>query len=113
SEELKLEEVPKNPLVLLKQWMKEAMNAKLNDPNAFVLSTINGDLPDSRVVLLRDVSEKGLVFYTNYSSQKAIDIEHNPRVSLNFFWPELSRQLRIKATVEKLAKVDSDNYFAS
>ncbi|MEQ8624528.1 MAG: pyridoxamine 5'-phosphate oxidase [Vicingaceae bacterium] len=113
SGELSESEMPKNPYAVFENWMKTALDEKLKEPNAFTISTVVDQQPDSRVVLLRDFSEDGLIFYTNYSSKKAKDLEKNPQVSINFFWAELDRQIRIKARVEKLDPLKSDNYFAS
>ena len=106
-------EAPKNPLDLLHKWLEEAIKAELKEPNAFVLSTVNNAQPDSRVVLLRDAREEGLEFFTNYSSKKGQDLTHNNLVSINFFWVELDRQIRIHAKVDRLAAHFSDEYFAS
>ena len=106
-------EAPKNPLDLLHKWLEEAIKAELKEPNAFVLSTVNNAQPDSRVVLLRDAREEGLEFFTNYSSKKGQDLTHNNLVSINFFWVELDRQIRIHAKVDRLASHLSDEYFAS
>jgi pyridoxamine 5'-phosphate oxidase len=78
------------------------------------LSTVDlNGFPSSRIVLLRDISQGGLVFYTNYTSEKARHLESNPKSALNFFWVELERQIRIKGEVQKLSKVESDAYFQS
>ena len=82
--------------------------------NAFVLSTISNEIaPSSRVVLMRGFSEKGLVFYTNYNSQKSTEIMSNNNVSANFFWPQLEKQIRITENAEKISKEESDKYFNS
>lgn len=113
SAELSELEVPKNPIEFFKQWISDAMTAEIDEPNAFTLSTFGNDFPDSRVVLLRDLKEDGFSFFTNYTSQKAKEIETNPNVAVNFFWVELHRQIRIKARVGKLSSEDSDEYFNS
>ena len=79
-----------------------------------VLSTINEmGFPSSRVVLLKDIKSESFSFFTNYHSQKGLDIEANDKVSLLFFWPELQRQVRIEGRAGRLPKEDSDEYFAS
>ena len=113
SGKLSKSEMPESPFTVLEDWLKTALDKKLKEPNAFTISTVVDQQPDSRVVLLRDVSENGLIFYTNYSSKKAKDLEKNPHVAINFFWAELDRQIRIKAKVEKLDTKQSDAYFAS
>lgn len=105
------EDVLPNPLHFLHKWLNEAIDAGLKDPNAFVLSTVKNGQPDSRVVLLRDASDEGLQFFTNYASKKGEDLVRNNRVSVNFYWVELDRQIRIHATVSKLTAKQSDEYF--
>lgn len=106
-------DIPNNPGFLMKAWLSEAMEAGLNEPNAFTLATIGKEFPDCRIVLLRTLEDEGLSFYTNYTSQKAIDMENHPNVTANFFWLELHRQIKIKGSVEKLSAEQSDAYFAS
>lgn len=106
-------DAPEDPIDLLHEWLELAINNELKDPNAFVLSTVKNGQPDSRVVLLRDAHEDGLQFFTNYSSKKGEDLVRNNRVSLNFFWAELDRQIRIHGTVDKLSSEYSDDYFHS
>lgn len=103
-----------SPFQLLKLWLEEALNQKVNEPNAFVISTVNAESePSSRVVYLKDFVGENLVFYTNYQSQKGRDILQNPRVSILFFWPELERQIRITGMAKKCAEELSDAYFQS
>jgi len=104
--------IKNNPFDQFKYWMEEAINAEIKEPNAMVLSTVHDKRPSSRVVLLRDIRENGITFYTNYLSKKGYEIEHNPYASLNFFWPELERQVRIEGKVEKLPVDESKQYFA-
>jgi len=112
AQELRQSEVPENPFHLFQQWLKEALISKVEEPNAFTLSTMGEHYPDSRVVLLRDIQDDGFSFYTNYDSKKAGDLLKNPNVSVNFFWLELFRQIRIRAKAKKLAPEISDDYFA-
>ncbi len=103
-----------NPIMQFEKWMVEAANAEAQEPNAMVLSTSDEKgRPHSRVVLLRNLSEKGFSFYTNYSSDKASEIEKQPHVSLNFFWVEVERQVRVEGIAKKLSLVDSSDYFKS
>ncbi len=113
SSELNERNVPKNPFELFQNCLQIALDKELKDANAFTLSTAINNEPDSRIVLLRDVDEEGLTFYTNYSSKKAKDMENNPSVSVNFFWAQLDKQIRIKGTVKKLDSKTSDEYFSS
>ncbi len=103
-----------DPMVQFERWLNEAMSAKVNEPTAMTISTVgeNGR-PSSRVVLLKEVRCGNLVFFTNYHSHKGRDLEVNPVIAVNFFWPELERQVRIEGTVEKLAPELSDEYFQS
>lgn len=95
-------------------WFKDIIRTDNYDPTAMLLSTIDEHgHPDARVVLLKGLDEGHFLFYTNYKSAKANDIERNPHVSLNFFWPFLSRQIRIKGTAAKVTEHVSDEYFAS
>lgn len=101
-----------NPIVMFEQWLNEAIKAKAMEPNAMVLSTaaIDGK-PSSRVVLLKQITLDGFIFFTNYESRKAQQIEQNKYCALNFVWHELERQLRIEGVVEKIPGKDSDAYF--
>ncbi len=111
--ELNEKDSPENPLDLMHLWLDAAIKAELKDPNAFVLSTFDGEYPDSRVLLVRDIDENGIQFFTNYSSKKGKDMERNNKVALNFLWLDLDRQVRIHAKVEKLDAKMSDEYFNS
>ena len=101
-----------SPYDLFNVWIKQAFEVDKDNANAFVLSTVSKDLiPSSRVVLLRGFTEEGLVFFTNYDSQKSKDILVNNNVTANFFWPQLEKQIRISGTASKLQKEKSDEYF--
>ena len=103
-----------SPFDLFNIWIKQAFEVDKNNANAFVLSTVSKDLiPSSRVVLLRGFTEDGLVFFTNYNSQKSNDISVNSNVSANFFWPQLEKQIRISGTASKINKEKSDEYFSN
>jgi len=105
-------EVNENPFEQFKIWMSEAVDAQILDPYAMCLATIDEHgAPDSRVVYLRDITAEGFVFYTNYQSDKAIQIGVNPNVSLNFLWNELSRQVKIRGLASKAGAKLSDAYF--
>ncbi len=95
-------------------WFQEAVKAQVPEANAMILSTVgeNGR-PSARVVLIKDFDENGLIFYTNYKSQKAKEILVNPYASLTFFWPQLERQIRIEGLIEKVSEEESVNYFNS
>ncbi len=100
------------PHVQFEIWMKEAVDSKANEVQAFNLGTVSKEhKPSARIVYLREFSENEFYFYTNYQSQKGIDIQTNPHVCATFFWPELERQIRIEGTVEFASKEKSDAYF--
>lgn len=106
--------LPNNPYKMLDEWLEDAKAHAAFDYNAFVLSTVNAEgAPTSRVVLLRRSAEGGLVFYTNYNSDKGRDIANNPSVSANLYWPSLERQIRVRGEAQKMSAKDSDTYFAS
>jgi pyridoxamine 5'-phosphate oxidase len=106
-----LKEVP-NPVELLHAWLEDAMKAGIPEPNAMTLSTVDTlGQPSSRVVLLRGLSERGLEFYTNYTSRKAVEIADNAQVALLFFWSELHRQVRIEGQAVFTDAAVSDQYF--
>jgi len=112
--ELNEKDVNTNPVLQFEKWMVDAANAEVNEPNAMVLSTVDGNgHPHSRIVLLRNLNEKGFSFYTNYTSDKGAEIEKQPHVALNFFWVEVERQVRVEGVIEKLSLVDSVDYFKS
>ena len=101
-----------NPFVQFRLWFAEAKSAQILEPNAMTLATANASgEPSARVVLLKELDEQGFVFYTNYQSAKAQDIRANARVSLNFFWGELERQVRIRGAATKLSREESEAYF--
>jgi pyridoxamine 5'-phosphate oxidase len=104
---------PSSPHELLDQWLKEA-HSDSEDANAMTLSTVGSSgQPTSRIVLLRELSSKGIKFYTNYQSQKGKEIAENAHVSLNFFWPWVERQVRIGGNAVKLSNKENDEYFSS
>ena len=103
-----------NPIQYFMNWFKDALKVNKQEANACVLSTISSDnCPSSRIVLLKEVNENGFTFFTNYNSNKANDIDENPNVAINFYWPELERQVRITGTARKNSINESDTYFAS
>lgn len=102
------------PIEQFKRWFSDVIDVEPADPTAMLLSTVdeNGH-PDSRVVLLKGVEEGAFVFYTNYQSTKSIQIHNNPNVALNFYWPSLARQVRIRGQARRVSTTQSDDYFAS
>lgn len=101
-----------NPFVQFRRWFADAVEAKLKDPNAMTLATATPDgAPAARVVLLKDIDDRGLVFFTNYESRKGIELAANPRAALCFFWAPLERQVRVEGRVEKVTREESEAYF--
>ncbi|MCC6702881.1 MAG: pyridoxamine 5'-phosphate oxidase [Fluviicola sp.] len=111
----KLEDhVGDEPFALMAKWLRDAVEKPTNEPNAMAVSTIGLDgFPHSRVVYLKELLEEGLVFYTNYHSDKGRAIEQNPNVHALFFWSELERQISVTGTVLKVPEEMSDEYFQS
>jgi pyridoxamine 5'-phosphate oxidase len=106
--------VSQDPLDQFKIWLDEAIASDVLEPTALVLSTVSADCrPSARVVLLKEVSADGFVFFTNYESRKGQDLAQRPFASITFFWAELERQVRIDGTIEKVADEVSDTYFHS
>lgn len=111
---LEADGVDPDPLKQLTLWLTEAERADCEEHSAMVLSTVGTDgQPSSRVVLLKFLTEEGLVFFTNYSSRKGQEISLNPKVSACFFWPSLERQVRVEGKVSKTDVRISDQYFSS
>ena len=103
-----------NPILQFEKWFADAHNAGIKEPNAMTLSTATHDgLPSARIVLLKEVSERGFVCYTNYDSRKGRELAQNPYAALVFFWAELERQVRVEGTVAHVPRAESENYFAS
>jgi pyridoxamine 5'-phosphate oxidase len=102
-----------DPIDQFKIWYSEIEEVGYLEPNAMVLSTVdkNGS-PSGRNVLLKEIREDGFVFFTNYESRKANDIENNEKVSLTFSWNELRRQVSVEGTAEKISEIESDEYWA-
>ena len=106
--------VTTNPYDLFEKWFDEAVGAQILDPYAMIISTSSKEnQPSSRVVYLRDMIDGGIVFYTNYKSDKATELSSNPKISALFFWGELERQIRVEGEVKKVSEEVSDKYFES
>ena len=103
-----------DPLRQFDQWLHEALQAEVPEPNAMTVATVGSDLrPSTRVVLIKGYDERGLVWYTNYSSRKGQELAGNPFAALQFHWVELERVGRIEGRVEKVSDAESDAYFHS
>jgi pyridoxamine 5'-phosphate oxidase len=105
--------VLRNPIDQLQRWLQEAHNAGVLEPNAMCVSTVRDGQPSSRIVLLRGLDERGLVFFTSYFSRKGQEIAQNPRAAALFYWPLLERQVRVEGDADQLPEDESDAYFAS
>lgn len=114
SEGLDRDHLDDNPTRQFERWFHDAREAGLLEPNAMSLATTGCDgLPDLRTVLLKYFDDQGLVFYTNYQSRKARELEENPKAALLFPWIGLNRQVIVQGRVEKVSKTESLKYFAS
>lgn len=103
-----------SPFELFETWLQQAVDGGESEPNAFMITTASKNLqPASRIVYLKDVVDHRYVFYTNYHSKKGRDIDENPNVSMNFFWPKSARQVHISGICTKVNHEISDAYFAS
>ena len=103
-----------NPIVLFKKWFAEAEKSEINDPNALSLATSNKEgIPSVRMVLLKGLSDRGFVFYTNFNSKKGSDLKSNPNASMCFHWKSLRRQVRVTGKVTVVENKEADDYFSS
>ena len=104
-----------NPLELFKIWMSEAEKREINDPNALSLATTNknNNEPSVRMVLLKGLSDRGFVFYTNLNSPKSHDLKNNPKAAMCFHWKSLQRQIRISGNVTQVTDEEADKYYNS
>lgn len=102
-----------NPFQEFEKWFAEARRAIPHYPNAMTLSTSLDGRPSSRIVLLKELRDEELVFFTNYESRKASHMAKNPWISLSFYWPVLRAQVHFEGTVEKVSRQESEAYFAT
>lgn len=103
-----------DPHRLFDQWLAEASETELNDPNAMALATADGEgRPSVRMVLLKAHDERGFTFHTNLDSRKGGEAEANPRAALLFHWKTLRRQVRVEGGVERVSDAEADAYFAT
>ena len=110
--QLDQQSVPASPFELLNAWMQQAIEENVQEPYAMSLATCGADnKPSVRIVLLREITNKGIVFYTNYESAKGQDIAENPNVEALFFWHKLERQIRISGSIAKIDADKSAAYF--
>ncbi|MEM6373039.1 MAG: pyridoxamine 5'-phosphate oxidase [Pseudomonadota bacterium] len=103
-----------DPIAIIRAWMKEAEASEPNDPNAIALSTVDASgMPNARMVLLKDIEDDAFVFYTNYESAKASELDHARAAAFVLHWKSLRRQVRVRGHVEKEDGPQADAYYAS
>ena len=102
-----------NPIRQFEKWLADAQAADFKEPTAMILATAGSRGPSARVVLLKEVTDDGFVFFTNYDSRKGQEIQTNPNCALTFYWGELERQVRIEGRAEQVAREKSEEYFKS
>lgn len=107
-------DLAEDPVTMFRRWLHDTVASGMHEPNAMVVATASAEgRPSARMVLLKGVDQRGFVFYTNYESRKARDIDANPAVSLLFPWQELQRQVRVEGTASRVSQEESEAYFAS
>jgi pyridoxamine 5'-phosphate oxidase len=112
--ELDEQHVAEQPLAQFRQWLEQALAAEIPEPNAMTVATVGADgRPSTRIVLIKDFDERGIVWYTNYESRKGRELAHCPYAALQFHWVELERVVRIEGRVEKVEAELSDAYYRS
>ena len=111
---LEEDKVASAPLQQFRLWFDEALAAQVPEPNAMTVATVGADgRPSTRIVLVKDVDEAGLVWYTNYQSRKGHELDAQPWAALQFHWVQLERVVRIEGKVERVSAEQSDAYYAS
>jgi pyridoxamine 5'-phosphate oxidase len=112
--ELSENDVPDNPLLLVQDWLQQATQFGIRDANATVVSTVDDFMtPTSRIVLVREITDSSLVFFSNYASAKGGHVDKRPKTSCLFYWRELERQIRLEGTLEKSTHAVSQEYFST
>jgi len=112
---LSMNDIGDNPIDFFMKWFKEAENSdQIIEPNAMTISTVDeNSFPSSRVVLLKQIKERSLIFFTNYNSNKGKSLDKNENICASFYWPPLERQVIIKGYAKKISSVESEDYFNS
>lgn len=115
KDKLSINDIGDNPVDFFVKWFKEAENSdQIIEPNAMTISTVDEkSFPSSRVVLLKQIKERSLIFFTNYNSNKGKSLDKNENICASFYWPPLERQVIIKGNAKKISSVESDDYFNS
>ena len=107
-------DVVANPYQQFKLWFEQAVAADILEPNAMTVATVTAEgKPSARIVLLKDFDDRGFVFYTNYNSQKGVELQNCPYAALVFLWGDLERQVRIEGKVEFVSESEATRYFHS
>jgi pyridoxamine 5'-phosphate oxidase len=108
------DDLHENPIEQFNQWMKQTIAAQIPDPNAMTIATVDATgQPSQRIVLLKQVDERGFVFYTNLGSRKAQDLKQNPKISLHFPWHFIERQVKVCGVAEQLSSAEALKYFVT
>ena len=112
---LSMNDIGDNPIDFFVKWFKEAENSdQIIEPNAMTISTVDeNSFPSSRVVLLKQIKERSLIFFTNYNSNKGKSLDKNENICASFYWPPLERQVIIKGYAKKISSIESEDYFNS
>ena len=106
--------IKKKPLEIFREWFADAENSEPGLAEAMTLATADqSGVPSARIVLLKEATEKGFVFYTNLESQKGLELTDNPKAALVFHWKSLKRQVRVSGVVEPVSELEADTYFKS
>ena len=115
KDKLSINDIGDNPIDFFVKWFKEAENSdQIIEPNAMTISTVDeNSFPSSRVVLLKQIKERSLIFFTNYNSNKGKSLDKNANICASFYWPPLERQVIIKGYAKKISSVESEDYFNS
>lgn len=108
---LDIQDMSTNPFDVFHNWYERALEVIPKDPNAMILSTLSKDQPRARVVLLKQLDERGFTYFTNYDSDKVQETNSHNKAALTFFWSALERQVRVEGVVEKVTEAESDAYF--
>ena len=115
KDKLSINDIGDNPIDFFVKWFKEAENSdQIIEPNAMTISTVDeNSFPSSRVVLLKQIKERSLIFFTNYNSNKGKSLDRNENICASFYWPPLERQVIIKGNAKKISSIESEDYFNS
>ena len=115
KDKLSMNDIGDNPIDFFVKWFKEAENSdQIIEPNAMTISTVDeNSFPSSRVVLLKQIKERSLIFFTNYNSNKGKSLDKNANICASFYWPPLERQVIIKGNAKKISSIESEDYFNS